>query len=59
MLLAKYYYYYYYYLRQSHQGTRDGQGMHAIWYRSEMYISIWPRAIKGKDHMEELGIDGK
>jgi hypothetical protein len=24
-----------------------------------MYISFWPGAIKGKDHTEELGIDGR
>jgi hypothetical protein len=24
-----------------------------------MYIPFWPRAIKGRDHMEELGIDGR
>lgn len=24
-----------------------------------MYISFWTGAMKGKDHMEELGIDGK
>lgn len=33
--------------------------MHDIWQKSEMYISFWPGAIKGKDHMEELGTDGK
>jgi hypothetical protein len=34
-------------------------GTYHEWKRGEMYIKFWSEDLKGRDHLENLGVDGR
>jgi len=43
----------------SNEGDWNGQGMWHIWRRGQMHTVFWWRNLKERDHLEDLGVDGR
>jgi uncharacterized protein YbdZ (MbtH family) len=41
------------------QGGWDGRGTQGAWERWEMRTQVWLASLKGRDHSEDLGLDGR
>jgi hypothetical protein len=42
---------------RSNQSQSDGQGRWHLWEREDVHIEFWWRDLKGRDHLEDPGVD--